>query len=131
MRTIQFDNSKEAYDSDDIKYAFIYNGLSDRLDDVETIVAEVCGANDEDNWYWILKMKNGTFSFAEGGCDYTGWDCQSHATISDGFLTAQDAINALEISDYDSKPSEKIKACLLAQIDETLPFAIYSPDIEV
>ena len=48
------------------------------------------GENDEDDWRWILKVtpecakKNGNmrFVFLQGGCDYTGWDCQSWADCS-------------------------------------------------
>ncbi len=127
MRTEKFD--PEEY-GDDIRYAFNENQLGERLSDIEVIVAEVCGANDEDNWYWILQMKDGTFSAAEGGCDYTGWDCQSHASIKDGYVIPQEAIEALEVSEYDSKPVEKTKKCLLAQIDGSLPFAIYDPNIQ-
>lgn len=42
------------------------------------------GENDGDDWRWILKLttecgaKNGgEYAFIQGGCDYTGWDCQS------------------------------------------------------
>lgn len=126
MRTEKFDNNKDAWDSDDIKYAFQCNGLSGHLPDIDVIVAEVCGANDEDNWYWILQMKDGSFKWAEGGCDYTGWDCQSHATISNPYNTAQEAVAALPISEYDNKPAEQIKKCLLAQLNDELPFATYT-----
>lgn len=127
MRQEKFDNSKEAYDSDDIKYAFEYNGLASHLGEIDVIVAEVCGANDEDNWYWILQMKDGSFKWAEGGCDYTGWDCQSHASISDSFKTPQEAVEALPVSEYDSKPAGQVKRCLYGQLNDEVPFAIYDP----
>jgi hypothetical protein len=125
MRQVKFDNSKSSWDSDDIKYAFECNGLSERLNDIECIVAEVCGSNDEYDWYWILQMKDGTFSNAQGGCDYTGWDCQSSADIKDGFKTPEEAIDKLDLG---SEHRPNIKWCLSQQILEKLPFAIYQED---
>ena len=49
----------------------------------ETIAAVVAvweGENDGDDWRWVLAMNDGRFAFVQGGCDYTGWDCQSWAT---------------------------------------------------
>ena len=123
MRTEKFINKKRKYDMDDIGYAFKYNSLADRLNDIDVIVAEVCGANDEYDWYWILQMKNGTFSWASGGCDYTGWCCQSSAQIEDGFLTAKEAIEKLELSKYEHRKG--IKECLIKQINDEIPFALY------
>lgn len=121
MRTEKFDNSKSGYDSDDIKYAFNYNGLSEKLDEIDVIVAEVCGENDGADWFWILQMKDGSFANAQGGCDYTGWDCQSSADFEGGFKTPEEAINAIEKTD-----KRLIKETLLKQINGDLPFAVYS-----
>ena len=35
------------------------------------------GENDESEWIWLVTMQDGTKWKATGGCDYTGWDCQS------------------------------------------------------
>ena len=126
MRNIKYDNTKSSYDNDDIKYAFECNGLSDKLQLIDVIVAEVCGANDEDSWYWILQLKDGSFAWAEGSCDYTGWDCQSDAQFNDGFETAKEALSGLEITDYERRSN--IKWCLEMQIEEKIPFAIYQED---
>lgn len=117
MRNVKY-NNKET--EDDIKYAFIYNSLEKRLGDIDVIVAEVCGENDGVDWYWILQMKDNTFSWARGGCDYTGWDCQSDAEIHDNFKTPEEAIENIKI-EYDNR---KIKECLLGQINDK-PFALY------
>lgn len=124
MRTVKFDNTKNNYDSDDIKYAFGNNGLTNRLKDIDVIVAEVCGQNDDDDWYWILQLKDGSFAWAVGGCDYTGWDCQSSCDLKDGFSTPQEAIDDLKLSTYESR--ENIKLCLEKQIKDELPFAMYT-----
>lgn len=127
MRKEKYIKPEHNYGGDDINYAFDCNGLANRLSDIDVIVAEVCGENDGFNWHWILQMKDGTFSYATGGCDYTGWDCQSHADITDGFKTPQEAIETIVISEWDSR--KKIKEVLLAQLEEKIPFAVYQEDI--
>jgi hypothetical protein len=54
--------------------------------DIEQVLAVFAGENDEEDWRWIIKVnkecakRNGArFVFLQGGCDYTGWDCQSWA----------------------------------------------------
>jgi hypothetical protein len=123
MRTEKFINKAEKYDMDDIGYAFKYNNLGPRLDDIDVVVGEVCGANDEYYWYWILQMKDNTFSWAKGWCDYTGWDCQSGAEINDGYKTAYEAIDAIVIKESESR--KNIKEILHNQINGKIPFAIY------
>lgn len=123
MRKEKFNLEKDAYNNDDLHYAFIYNDLSDKLKEVDVIVAEVCGENDGADWYWILQMKDGTFANARGGCDYTGWDCQSWANFSGNFKTPEEAIEKLELNEYEDR--KNIKVCLQKQITEEIPFAIY------
>lgn len=36
------------------------------------------GMNEEANWVWHVTLTDGSIWVAEGGCDYTGWDCQSN-----------------------------------------------------
>lgn len=44
------------------------------------------GENDGSNWCWLVTFKHESYkNFIDidsfiyiGGCDYTGWDCQSH-----------------------------------------------------
>lgn len=42
----------------------------------------VMGENDESSWYWLLEVGR-KFYYVEGGCDYTGWDCQSWGEIEE------------------------------------------------
>lgn len=123
MRKEKFNKQENLWEGDDINYAFDCNGLADRLSDIDVIVAEVCGENDGYDWFWILQMKDGTFSWATGGCDYTGWDCQSSAEINDGFKTPEEAIEDVKVSNWDDR--KKIKEVLLAQIKDEIPFAVY------
>lgn len=36
------------------------------------------GERDESEWAWRVSFVDGTTWMAEGGCDFTGWDCRSH-----------------------------------------------------
>ena len=39
------------------------------------------GANDEEPWIALCKLKNGVYVFYKGECDYTGFDCQGHMKL--------------------------------------------------
>ena len=45
--------------------------------DVAKILAVQEGEADESSWRVVAQLNDGRFIFAEGNCDYTGWDCQS------------------------------------------------------
>ena len=44
------------------------------FDEVAEIIHCVEGEQDAAPWYWFLQLIDGTFAYASGGCDYTGWD---------------------------------------------------------
>jgi hypothetical protein len=46
------------------------------------VLAVAEGQNDGRSWHWLFVLKNGVYVYLTGGCDYTGWDCQSYATHS-------------------------------------------------
>lgn len=119
MRTEKY-NSQDY--GDDIRSAFNNNGLNTELGFIDVIVAEVCGENDGFDWYWILQMRDGSFAWAKGGCDYTGWSCQSSADFNGGFKSPEEAIEKIDTG-YDSR--KNIKELLLKQIKGEIPFAIY------
>lgn len=61
----------------DFAYAVFYN--SDCGVDLSIITDMRCtqvGYNDAEDWIWEVTTPNGAWRF-QGGCDYTGWDCQS------------------------------------------------------
>ncbi len=71
----------------DLETCLEFNSQEFTVFDIEAVLAVHEGENDGDDWRWILKLKknapaakNGKFVFMQGGCDYTGWDCQSWAT---------------------------------------------------
>lgn len=45
--------------------------------DVKEIIAAVNGENDEADWLGVFLLRDGRYLVAQGGCDYTGWDCQA------------------------------------------------------
>lgn len=50
--------------------------------DVAEIVAAVNGENDEADWIGVFRLKDGRYLVAEGGCDYTGWDCRAGNSLA-------------------------------------------------
>ena len=50
--------------------------------DVLSIVAAVNGENDGDAWVGVFLLFDGRYCIAEGGCDYTGWDCRAGNSLS-------------------------------------------------
>ena len=54
------------------------------LDDVAEVIAEACTPGDsgyaEEEIVGIFRLKSGEYLYVSGGCDTTGWDCQSSAS---------------------------------------------------
>ena len=71
----------------DLRACLEHNPQSFSIFDIEKVLAVWTGERDEDDWRWVIKVtkeyakthKVGRFVFLQGGCDYTGWDCQSSA----------------------------------------------------
>ena len=62
----------------DLQAAIEYNPQNDfNFLDIVRVIAVWEGENDGDSWRWIVALKSGRFAYLIGGCDYTGWDCQS------------------------------------------------------
>jgi hypothetical protein len=77
-----------------------YNPQSFTLEQVERVLAVIEGEPDGPDYHWILLLKDGRHAYLTGGCDYTGWDCQSSAT-SEIFDAAVDACLAAPRLDQD------------------------------
>lgn len=77
-----YDNHKD-FDQRGIDYDLIAcldnNPQPFNENDIETVLAVYEGERDEEDWRWVLQLKDGRYVFLQGGCDYTGWDCQSWA----------------------------------------------------
>lgn len=68
------------------------------VEDIAEVLAVWEGENDGDDWRWILRLNDNRFVFLRGGCDYTGWDCQSFA-VSRFAATALDLLAVPDIGD--------------------------------
>jgi len=83
-----YDNEKDARERRidyDLSANVEFNG-SDmpgfRLEDVAYVLAYLAGENDGPAYHWIVAMKDHTYAFVTGSCDYTGWDCQSSGSAT-------------------------------------------------
>lgn len=72
----QFFPNQEA---SDLCYAIEYNDAGPLVDGVfiAGLICTVVGERDDGNWTWLVTTSTGEHWVAEGGCDYTGWDCRS------------------------------------------------------
>lgn len=68
-------------DARSFAYATTYNDLGPipNAGAITSLVMEQQGENDGPVWIWRVSFADGSTWIVEGGCDYTGWDCQSHA----------------------------------------------------
>ena len=99
----------------DLDACLRYNPQPFTVEDIEKVLAVWEGENDGDDWRWIIKLsKNsgdangGRFVFLEGGCDYTGWDCQSFAE-SNFAKTARMAANLVSNPDIRKSLIEQLR----------------------
>jgi hypothetical protein len=122
----KFRIKQNAYENDDLQYALENNPPNEfKPEEITHIVAEVCGENDGCDWWWILKLTNNRFFLLSGGCDYTGWDCQS-SIIEYGFFSS--ALKAAEAVPFKDTYNREIRANLLAQVKNKQPFGTYIED---
>lgn len=64
----------------DLRAALYHNSLGEHLAQISNTLLELYGENDGRDWHWIVQLKDGTYAYVCGGCDYTGWDCQSNCS---------------------------------------------------
>ena len=121
--------------NDDLKYAIENNGLDGDFEetDIKKIIAEVAGENDEYSWYWIVSLNSDKFALLEGGCDYTGWDCQSSlSVIGDSTKEPLELIARLtdDVMGYEPRDKDNIRLNLLRQLEGTQPFGLYTEGLK-
>lgn len=99
-----YDN-EESYKAREMDYdlgaCLEYNAQSFSDSDIKEVLAVWEGEHDGDDWRWILALNDGRYVFLQGGCDYTGWDCQSWATSvfeNDPITAAKHALGDVPIS---------------------------------
>lgn len=64
----------------DLEACLENNPQSFEVGDIDKVVAVIEGENDERDWHWVLRLSGNRYVYLRGGCDYTGWDCQSWAS---------------------------------------------------
>lgn len=78
-----YDNREDAVERRidvDLSSACEFNDVAPfRLQDVAYVLAALMGENDGPSFHWVVAMKDHTYAYVSGGCDYTGWDCSSSA----------------------------------------------------
>lgn len=63
----------------DLQACIDYNPQTFTYDEVREVLANIEGEHDGADYHWILRLEGGRWAYLYGGCDYTGWDCQSWA----------------------------------------------------
>lgn len=110
----------------DLYYCLEYNAQPFNIDDIEKVLAVFEGANDEKDWRWVIKLTKeaakkfeNKFAYLQGGCDYTGWDCQSSAD-SRFCKTALKAAEYAKSSEFSSYEDDTFKLGVYAKLVEQL-----------
>lgn len=76
---------KKKYDAKEIDYdleaCLKYNPQEGYgVDNIMRVLAVVEGERDGADWHWVFELENEKLCYLRGGCDFTGWDCQSWAS---------------------------------------------------
>jgi len=122
----EFRWKKSAWDNDELQYALEYNSPSQfKIEDIRFLHAEVCGENDGADWWWILEMSDGKHFLLSGGCDYTGWDCQSSIEEHGYFNSPEDCAKKTPLKDTYNR---NIQNALLDQLSGKNPFGVIVND---
>lgn len=86
-----------------------------QLSEVAYVLGAVMGENDGPEYFWLCAMKDHTYAVVSGGCDYTGWDCQSNGQ-AEIYVTLRLAIEALPEKDSSRVIKESIKMQLVGEL---------------
>ena len=91
------------------------------LSEIAYVLGCVYGENEESEWHWLIAMKDRTYAYVSGGCDYTGWDCQSWGHI-ELFSTLKETILSLPESNY----GRNIRNIIKGQLTGDIPYGCTS-----
>lgn len=69
------------YIDHDLKYCMEFNEFPFTFGDVVRVHAIFEGERDGEAWRWVIELKDHSFYYVWGWCDFTGWDCQSGARV--------------------------------------------------
>lgn len=82
-------------DPTDLAYALDNNTVKASSDTVTQVLGYIPGENDGPDWHWLVKLGNDKIAYLRGGCDYTGWDCQSYVSMVNEYDTLEQALSTL------------------------------------
>ena len=107
----------------DLDACLQYNPQPFTIHDIEKVLAVWEGENDGDDWRWVIQLKShlqvegqtGKYVYLQGGCDYTGWDCQSWATCS-VFSSKTRAARSVNLSSWGDDIQHLVTISLLEQL---------------
>lgn len=73
----------ETIENDDLQFAIRSNPteINECCGIIDKVFAEITGERDEKDWHWLVGFQDGKVGYITGGCDYTGWDCQSFLNV--------------------------------------------------
>lgn len=104
----------------DLSAAIGYNPVPGfALEDVAYVLGAVLGENDGPDYWWLVAMRDHTYAVVNGGCDYTGWDCQSSAN-AEIFPTLRQALES--IPETESHDNRKLRKSIEMQLVGELAF---------
>jgi len=88
------------------------------LPDIDKVLAVYQGEGDERDWVWILRLIDKRMVYLQGGCDYTGWDCQSSAksTFIDTPKQAIDLVGTYNPESYNQPYVEAVRLKIIEQL---------------
>ena len=124
----KYGTKKEKRHPDSDLVSAFKNGGSDKckLEDIDDILAEIAGENDEYAWFWIVSLKDRRYAMIEASCDYTGWDCQSSLDVYPAYSIKK----ALEYAPEKDRVGRTIRKQLERQISGEQPFGLYDGSIK-
>ncbi len=111
----------------DLDAAITNNPQTYSLEAIYDVLAEVPGANDELDWYWVVEFSEEpgigeSFGLIQGACDYTGWDCQSSCSTE----LAPTALGAANLAPEKERSSNRrVRQTLLDQLAGRKPYGVY------
>lgn len=110
----------------DLVHCLQYNPQPFHIGEVDVVLAVFEGENDGADWRWILKLKKDAakkhenkFVYLQGGCDYTGWDCQSGAN-SQFCKSAKEAAELSKSKEFASCCDETFLVGVFLKLSEQL-----------
>jgi hypothetical protein len=118
IRRIKMIFSEQEHKPDgELQICLAYNPQKFAFEDIDVQLAVVPGEADGPDWHWIVRLTDGSFALIEGGCDYTGWDCQSDAESTVSVLL-DNVVNAA----HNDGDGINVREQLVAQLKGTQPY---------